>query len=87
MDDEVRQKRSVVPGGPLQDAVRVKVLSESGEGILARLEDGTELRIKPSVIEAWRFLDSFDHNGFPNYQIQAALFTSTAKIDEKLKKP
>lgn len=86
MNDDTRQTRAVVPGGPLQEAVRVKVNSESGEGILVKLDDGTEIRLKPSVMEVWRFINSYDANGYPLYQVQAGMLITTTKYDEKLRK-
>jgi hypothetical protein len=80
------QKRAIVAGGPLQDAIRVKVMSESGQGQSVLLEDGTELLLKPTVVDVWRFLDVFDGQGLPIYQLQAGLVTSTVKIGEGLSK-
>ena len=86
VDETSSEKRSLVPGGALTDAVRVRTVSESGQGTSVILEDGTELLIKPAIVAVWRFLDAYDAQGLPIYQIQAGLVSSPVKIGEGLTK-
>ena len=84
MAEEQRQKMAVVPGGPVKEAVRVTVLSESG-GTTLKLSDGTELFIKTVVMDAWRFIDEYDPNGWPIYQIRGGMVTSPMHVNDELK--
>jgi hypothetical protein len=86
MPDSTPIKRSVVPGGPLQDAIAVKVVSESGSGISVKLGDGTELLIKTTIVEVWRFLDAYDQSGYPIYQVRAGLVSTPVNVSEELQK-
>lgn len=73
------------PGGDSFPAVRVNVDSEAGFTEV-KLDDGTVLRVKPTVIDAFRFEDRFDASGNPVYNVTTAIITTLLVVPDKLKK-
>jgi hypothetical protein len=75
----------VRPGGPVKEAVRVSVSQESGFAT-AKLEDGTVIRLKPSVVEAWRFDDEFDEAGNPIYSVRTTILPTIDFVGAALRR-
>ena len=48
------------------------------------LADGTTLRVKIDVLEAARFLDDWDQNGKPMYQIRSATLVAVLDAPDNL---
>jgi len=85
MEQPERREISPAPGAPPKPAIRVDVLSESGSTEV-KLSDGSIIRLKNSVLDVWRFEDSYDENGNPLYNIRAAIVPNTISTPEELRK-
>jgi hypothetical protein len=67
-----REKISPAPGIPPQDAELVEIETSSEKWNEYTLADGTTIRLKQVLIEAWRMLDLYDQEGNPQYVFKTA---------------
>lgn len=82
----MRKKISVKPGEPPKEAELVDVTSSSEPWSTYLLSDGTNIRVKIVLSEAWRVLDEFDKEGNPLYVLQSTGIMNVQAPDE-LKRP
>lgn len=84
-EKRVKLASPVIPGGPTEGwEVGVKESTERWSEVT--LEDGTVLRVKPSVIGAIRMDEMYDAEGNPVYALKAAQTVVIASCPEHLKK-
>jgi len=57
---------------PPQDAELVEIENSSENWNEYTLSDGTKVRLKQVLLEAWRFLDLYDQEGNPQYVFKSA---------------
>jgi hypothetical protein len=71
---DIRRKGTVNvdPGQTPKPAELMDVLKSDEKWNVYQLDDGTELRMRPSVIEVWRLIDEYDAEGNPQYVVKAA---------------
>jgi hypothetical protein len=67
-----RQKISPGPGLPPQDAELVEIEKSTESWNEYTLADGTIIRLKQVLLEAWRMLDLYDQEGNPQYVLKSA---------------
>jgi len=72
--------------GKETDGMEVPVIESTERWTDIKLEDGTVLRIKPSVMSAVRLNGQFDPEGNPMYAIRAANAMMVAETPDHLKK-
>jgi hypothetical protein len=75
------------PDGRMVDGFEVPVLESTERWTEVKLEDGSILRIKPSVISAVRVPEQFDNDGNPMYALKATNQMVVAEAPEHLKRP
>jgi hypothetical protein len=68
-----------LPDGKLVDGVDVPVTESTERSTDVKLEDGTTIRIKPSVLGAVRITGQYDPEGNPMYVLKA---TNTMMVYE-----
>jgi hypothetical protein len=73
--------------GKASDGMEVPVLESTERWTDIKLEDGSILRIKPSVMSAVRLTGQFDPEGNPMYMLRAANAMMVAEAPEHLKRP
>ena len=74
-----RKVKVPAPDGKLLDGLEVPVIESTERWTEVKLEDGTILRVKPSVLSAIRIPGQFDPEGNPMYVIKA---TNTLTVVE-----
>lgn len=75
------------PNSPLRDGVDVSVRESTERWSEVTLEDGTVLRLKPSVLSAVRIENEFDPDGNPMYAVRAGQVLVIDSAPERLRKP
>ncbi len=78
-----RKKRSNPKTGLIQTGTVLDVVESSEPLIRLKLEDGTLVRLKISVIEVMK-MDETDANGKPIYDFNASLAATIVPIEEQL---
>jgi len=73
------------PSSPLRDGSEIPVKESTERWTEVLLEDGTVLRVKPSVLSAIRIDGEYDADGNPAYSLKVAP-TMTLTAPEHLKK-
>ena len=73
--------------GRLVDGLDVPVIESTERWTEIKLEDGSVLRVKPSVLSAIRIPDQWDPEGNPMYALKAANAMIVAEAPEHLKRP
>ena len=81
-----RQKISPAPGQPPQDAELVEIEKSTENWNEYTLSDGTVVRLKQVLLEAWRMLDLYDPEGNPQYVLKAAAIPNIRAPAELKKK-
>jgi hypothetical protein len=75
------------PISPPMDGSEVGVSESTEKWSEVTLEDGTILRVKPSVLSAVRVDGQYDPDGNPAYLIKAQQVVMVASSPEHLRKP
>jgi hypothetical protein len=75
------------PTSPLVDGIEVAVRESTERWTDIVLEDGTSLRLKPSVLSAVRIIGQYDPEGNPVYALRAGQIMIVASAPENLKQP
>lgn len=75
------------PNSPLKEAVEVGVKESTERWSDVTLEDGTVLRLKPSVFSAVRIEGEFDPEDNPMYAVKAGQVLLIASAPENLRRP
>ena len=74
------------PDSALRDGVEVPVVESTERWTEVRLEDGSTIRVKPSVVSAVRIDGEWDPEGNPAYSLKIAP-AMTIIVPDALKKP
>lgn len=84
----VEKTKIPVPGldGKMHTATKVDVEKSVERWSNITLADGTELKIKPVVIEADRFDDLYDADDHPLYSVKNQVFISIVSTPNNLKR-
>ena len=69
------------------DGVEVPVVESTERWSEIKLEDGSVIRIKPSILSAIRIPGDWDPEGNPMYVLKANNAMMIAEASEKLKRP
>jgi hypothetical protein len=72
--------------GKAVDGLEVPVIESTERWTDIKLEDGSFLRVKPSIMSAIRLLGQFDQEGNPMYVLRAANAMMVSEAPEHLKK-
>lgn len=83
---ERRVKAQLQPSGQMVDATEVPVEESTERWSEIRLEDGTTLRIKMTVLSAIRLDGNFDPEGNPIYQIKGSPAVAVINVPAELKR-
>ena len=75
------------PASPLRDGVEVGVRESTERWSEVTLEDGSVLRLKPSVFSAIRIEGEYDPDGNPMYAVKAGQVLVIASAPETLCRP
>jgi hypothetical protein len=75
------------PSSPLRDGFEIGVKESTERWSEVTLEDGSVLRLKPSVMSAVRIVGEYDPEGNPMYAVKAAQILLIASSPEGLRKP
>jgi hypothetical protein len=75
------------PNSPLKDGIEVGVRESTERWSEVTLEDGSVLRLKPSVISAIRMEGEFDPEGNPMYALKAGQVVVIASAPDNLRRP
>jgi hypothetical protein len=75
------------PDSPLTDGVEVAIEESTERWTDVRLADGSELRLKPTIVSAIRMIGQFDPEGNPVYAVKAGQLMLISKAPEELKRP
>ncbi|MGA3040811.1 MAG: hypothetical protein ABSF54_08495 [Bryobacteraceae bacterium] len=84
------ERRVKVPMPPLpglQDGFDVQVSESTEKWTEVTLEDGTVLRVKASVLGAFRADGKWDAQGNPMYALKAQIVSSIVSVPEHLRRP
>ena len=83
---ERKVKVAMPPDGKLVEGLEVPVVESTERWTEVKLEDGTVLRIKPTVVSAIRIPGQYDQDGNPMYALKAANAMMVAEAPEHLKR-
>jgi hypothetical protein len=75
------------PQSPPMEGVEVSVKESTERWTDVLLEDGTSIRLKPSVISAIRMIGQFDPEGNPMYALKAGQILTIVSAPEELRNP
>ena len=75
------------PTSPLRDGIEVGVKESTERWSEVTLEDGSVLRLRPSVLAAIRIEGEFDPEGNPMYALRAGQVMIISSAPENLRKP
>lgn len=78
-------KRVEGPSGKLE-GIEVDITSSNEQVSELRLEDGTVLKVKPSIIQVVRSVSQWDFEGNPIYNVRGQFTVLISEISEELKK-
>ena len=87
---DIRRKGKIVvtAGQPPKDAELIDIVKADERWSTYDLDDGTQIRTRPAVIEMWRVVNEFDNEGNPIYVLKAQNIMSVIAPDglKKVKK-
>ena len=83
---ERKTKIPMPPDGRLVEGFEVPVVESTERWTETKLEDGTVLRIKPSILSAVRIPGQWDPDGNPMYALKAANAMMIAEAPDHLKR-
>lgn len=75
------------PTSPLKDGFEVGVKESTERWSEVTLEDGSVLRLKPSVLSAVRIDGEYDPEGNPMYAVKAGQILLIASAPDRLRRP
>ena len=75
------------PTSPLKDGFEVAVKESTERWSEVTLEDGSVLRLKPSVLSAVRIEGEYDPEGNPMYAVKAGQVLIISSTPDHLRKP
>jgi hypothetical protein len=75
-----------MPDSPLFDAAEVQIKESTERWSDVQLEDGTVLRVRPSILGAVRVDGQYDQDGNPAYTVKAQLQIVVASTPDTLRK-
>ena len=81
-----RQIKTTMPDGKIVDGFEVPVSESTERWTEAKLEDGSVLRLKASILSAIRITGLFDPEGNPMYALKAANAMVVAHAPDNLKR-
>jgi hypothetical protein len=84
---ERKVKVPMPPDGKPTDGFEVPVVESTERWTEVKLEDGSVLRVKPSILSAIRILDQWDPDGNPMYALKAANAMVVAEAPDHLRRP
>ena len=84
---ERKVKVPLPPDGKQVDGMDVPVVESTERWTEIKLEDGSVLRLKPSVVSAVRITDQWDPQGNPMYALMATNAMMVVEAPEHLKRP
>jgi hypothetical protein len=84
---ERKVKIPMPPDGKMVEGFEVPVMESTERWTEIKLEDGSVLRVKPSVIAAIRVTDQYDQDGNPMYALKATNTMMVVDAQERLKRP
>jgi hypothetical protein len=74
------------PTGQMAEGFEVQVNETTERWSDIKLEDGTELRVKTTVLSAVRFPGQWDNEGHPMYMLKTAPVVALVSSPEKLRR-
>jgi len=80
-DIRKKGKISLGPGLPPQDAELMEIIKSDEKWNVYELDDGSQIRMRSTVIEIWRVLNAYDGDGNPAYYIKSQNITSVTAPD------
>lgn len=85
---DIRRKGKVPsgPGGPTKDAVLIEITKSDEKWSLYDLDDGTQLRFRPTIVEVWRLENEFDVDGNPAYVVKSQNLVTVISPDSLKRK-
>lgn len=83
---ERKVKVAMPPTGAIVDGLDVPVTESTERWTEVKLEDGSVLRLKPSVLAAIRIPGQFDPDGNPIYTLKTHVQMTLAEAPEALKR-
>jgi hypothetical protein len=83
---ERKVKIPMPPDGRIVEGFEVPVLESTERWTEVKLEDGTVLRLKPTVVSAIRVPGQYDQEGNPMYALKAANAMMVAEAPDHLKR-
>jgi hypothetical protein len=75
-----------IPGGPVAQGVEIDVSESNEKWSQFVLEDGSVIRVKPSVLSFIRIDGQYDTDGNPVYAMKASLQHVVMSVPEDLRK-
>jgi hypothetical protein len=75
------------PDGRIVEGFEIPVVESTERWTEVKLEDGTILRIKPSVVSAIRVPGQYDNDGHPMYALKASNQMVVTESSDLLKRP
>lgn len=78
------RKKGKIPLGPdlpPQDAELMEVIKSDEKWNVYDLDDGSQIRMRATVIEIWRIVNAYDGDGNPAYVIKSQNITSVTAPD------
>jgi hypothetical protein len=84
---ERKTKVQLPPDGKLVDGYDVPVLESTERWTEIKLEDGSVLRLKPSIVSAVRLPEQWDPHGNPMYALMTTNTMVVADAPAHLKRP
>jgi hypothetical protein len=91
LSKEARLERKVKipmpPDGRIVEGFEVPVIESTERWTEVKLEDGSVLRVKPSVLSAIRVPDQYDADGNPMYALKATNAMMVVEAPDRLKRP
>lgn len=84
---DIRKKGKIPlgPGLPPQDAELMEITKSDEKWNVYDLDDGTQIKMRATVVEIWRLVNAYDNDGNPAYVIKSQNITSV-NAPENLKR-
>lgn len=79
-------KVPIPPDGKIVEGIEIPIVETIERWTEVKLEDGSTLRIRPSVVTVIWIPGQFDHEGNPMYALKAATTMVVANAPEKLRR-
>jgi hypothetical protein len=81
-----KRSKAQIPGIGLADVVEVAVTESTERWTDVKLEDGTEIRVKPVIVGAARVENQYDPEGNPLYQLRINQVMTVTNTPDHLRK-